>query len=248
MYSTKTITRLGDLEDVNTFLHRRFNGELMFWRGHSDASWSLLPSVFRPEHLGKEQAYTGHFIAKAKARHHPCPPRDDKLGWLYLMQHFGLPTRLLDWSENALVALFFAVCDKNFDAYDGCIWTLSAAQLNQRTMKQATLIQHEDPMIAEFVKAAFDDRRSAQTSPTFALATEQDNLRMLLQQAAFTFHGDQTPLENIPDADKVVTKLLIPKTAKESIRWHLTVMGFYRWNLFPDLSTLSKELTTQKFM
>ena len=52
--------------------------------------------------------------------------------WLCLMQHYGLPTRLLDWSENILIALFWAVEDANIDC-DGAIWVLNAGRLNQYT-------------------------------------------------------------------------------------------------------------------
>ena len=49
------------------------------------------------------------FRARAHLRHHTCPDYFDYFGWLSLMRHYGLPTRLLDWSESPLVAAYFAM-------------------------------------------------------------------------------------------------------------------------------------------
>lgn len=50
--------------------------------------------------------------------------------WLCLMQHYGAPTRLLDWSESVLVALYFAVENKEDHGKDGDLYVLNAASLN----------------------------------------------------------------------------------------------------------------------
>lgn len=55
------------------------------------------------------------------------------LDWLCLMQHYGLPTRLIDWTESPLVALYFAVRDKANHDEDGFIYALDARRLNRMT-------------------------------------------------------------------------------------------------------------------
>jgi hypothetical protein len=77
-----------------------------------------------------ERALIGHFQVRAPTRAHTrMPEPDDYFGWLFLAQHYGLPTRLLDWTENPLVALYFAV-ENPEEKTDGCIWALWPARLN----------------------------------------------------------------------------------------------------------------------
>ncbi len=60
--------------------------------------------------------------------------------WISLAQHYRVPTRLLDWSENPLVALYFAVEvdeDSNGAQVDGRVWALNPLQLNQSSYADA---------------------------------------------------------------------------------------------------------------
>jgi len=61
-------------------------------------------------------------------------------GWnqYFLMQHYKISTRLLDWTENALIALFFTICDSNLKKDDAVVWILQPALLNNFTIQNIT--------------------------------------------------------------------------------------------------------------
>jgi FRG domain len=69
-----------------------------WFRGQRDFSWNLLPKVRRGYTRQQERYLTNLFYTRAQTRHAVCPAADDYAGWLAMMQHFGLPTRLLDWT------------------------------------------------------------------------------------------------------------------------------------------------------
>ncbi|MEN6565301.1 MAG: FRG domain-containing protein [Veillonellales bacterium] len=89
--------------------------ELLF-RGQSDYRFQLSPSIFRQ---GINYDNISHNEAEMYfefIRRYPEYSTNHKsiFEWLTLMQHYGLPTRLLDWTNNLLVALYFG-CEKDFD-------------------------------------------------------------------------------------------------------------------------------------
>lgn len=96
-----------------SFLDRRMHSRWIF-RGHASESWALRPSAGRNERydpLFEERVFRAF---KRDARLHMHLPETDDWDWLALGQHFGLPTRLLDWTSNPLVACFFALMDEGY--------------------------------------------------------------------------------------------------------------------------------------
>jgi len=109
-----------------------------WFRGHTNAEWDLLPTVRRGYTKDQEQYLSNEFYVRARTRHLNCPADDDYSSWLSLMQHYGLPTRLLDWSRTPLVAAYFATehqqrhrrnAEEEYEK-NSCVWAFAPAPFN----------------------------------------------------------------------------------------------------------------------
>lgn len=103
------------LPDINEKIQSQW-----FYRGQSDVSYDLIPSVFRSKHRRREHDYYMKALTS-------CPDDFDSsmshADILVKMQHYGIPTRLLDVTQNPLVALFFA-CLENNNGKDGVVFCI----------------------------------------------------------------------------------------------------------------------------
>jgi len=88
----------------------------LWYRGCRTVSHQLLPSLYRPRWrttgAGDFSSLEAALVARFRERSIPYLARPlgaDDLDTLFLMQHFGVPTRLLDWSENPFTGLYFAL-------------------------------------------------------------------------------------------------------------------------------------------
>jgi len=125
----------GELRDVENAVRIAADLRHCRFRGHSRLFGSLFPSVHRePLCSAREniEFWAGQrFRLRAAAYATDLPRWDDYVSWLLLMQHHCVPTRLFDWTENVLVALYFAVCEDGEE--DGELWCMSHAELNWRS-------------------------------------------------------------------------------------------------------------------
>lgn len=108
-------------KDENT---AEFPNSNLIFRGQSDESWKLLPKLFRNEYTDNLEQ---DLIDSYKRRYNIF--NNNYIDNLTDMQHYGMPTKLLDWSRNILIALFFAV--ENHNDKNGKLFILDRNTLNQ---------------------------------------------------------------------------------------------------------------------
>ena len=181
------------------------------------------------------------FMVGAEPRD-PTWKETDHSKMLAFMRHHGLPTRLLDWSESPLVALYFAVSDS--PETDGTLWCLCPSELNLAEFAKQTLLLPNN--IEDGVQFLFDEPfvETRQTSyKTAAVIIHQVNLRMMTQLSQFTIHGSTDLLDKHGKADTFLIKFCIPSVQKKQLKDQLKHFGIRPSTLFPDLDHLAEEVT-----
>ena len=151
-----------------------------------------------------------------------------------------LPTRLLDWTESALTALFFAVSEH--DDRDGCIHLLSPIALNASQTTEAVLYPPGHGPAAELMLASFQG--TEKPAKVLALMAYASNDRIARQRGNFTVHGMDSDLRDLlkPEWSSV---FVVPAERKASLREDLAYFGVTRTSLFNDLVSLAQDLRGQ---
>ena len=106
---------LSSVSSINSYISSlKKNTGTLFFRGHADPNYILRPSIMRTPHLAQNESNIYHeLIINCPDDFEKCHSHLEKL---VKMQHYGLPTRLLDITRNPLVALYFA-CESNPESY-----------------------------------------------------------------------------------------------------------------------------------
>ena len=114
-------------------------GKRRWFRGTRDCTHQLVPSLYRhPTVKGTDHLIDLEWELLSEFRHE-APPfggklPSEQLELLFLMQHYGIPTRLLDWTENPFIALFFALenarQERPGEEKDATVWLLDPIRLN----------------------------------------------------------------------------------------------------------------------
>ena len=180
------------------------DGPERMFRGVTDKSYELVPSIGRNTgaNTGDDTSSLECFLMEEFKRlsvPELTTPPTSSFEWLFLAQHYGLPTRLLDWSSNPLVALFFAV-EKN-DEVDGAVYMVKhtvsdqyelfdyqTADYTEETKKDPFFSRfsiHPGKGTAVFVRPKYTDRRYQNQKSIFSCpkdpfkALEVDELKKL---------------------------------------------------------------------
>lgn len=249
---TITISSVGELiAHVTTTVVGQ--NQTYWYRGQHNAAWALVPSIYR-QHGNKESVaqYERHlahtFRSRAGMRHAQTPEFEDIPRWIALMQHYGLPTRLLDWSRSPLVACYFAIERYIYEEVspdvDACVWMLDPYTLNGLQQRGEITVTIDSGKCRDLIDAAFYHNADCKGDVIQAVMASETDIRMFVQQGAFTIHSTPTPLDHLPLNSPVLQKIVIPAKFVRRLANDLAVCGFRKGDIYPDLQNLARDLTS----
>ena len=228
--------KIESLSDFLSVFSSLLNKDDVFWfRGHADLCWELKPSALRYRtETERNKAFnllsTFKRLVEMKLQRPPDP--EDELKWVQLAQHYGLPTRLLDWTENAAIALYFACLRPD---RDGLVFALNPVDLNKSLdpkRHRVFDVNKDSDVIAPYLNLAGELNRK-NGSETIAIHPTWNSERIMLQQGAFTLHGSKI----FTLTGKQVPSLVyvpILKKYKKALNAELERFGVSEMTIFPE--------------
>lgn len=242
------------------------------YRGHGNhADYKLIPGIFRWKQISSgsysaEYSQLEHnilydFISEA-CRFMPNIPVDNISKWLEVAQHFSVPTRLLDFTQNPLVALYFACSDLQNVQASVCIINESAYNkifFGENALVSTTTSQHcvSKIIIDEIVQQDYllHDNDSVYIQYPWIYKPDYLEERMNMQSSVFMLWGAKRQAltyfmkpeywmlnENDPENKEsgIICNILIPGDKKEQIIEQLNLCGVNEKFIYPGLDGVGR--------
>ena len=230
-----------------------------WFRGEPSCATPLIPTLYRSAAgMSCENQLLQTFRARASAfASEPLPDRKKLDEWLFLAQHVGLSTRLLDWSESALIGLYFSLLQKN-----PIVWMLNPLHLNYsalgcpadidpNSLREFPLpwFKPEAPkrnIANENIRGAWENDRPGVNLPVAVLSSYVHG-RLRSQKACFTVQGKKKEGLNTLVPGTILKRYTIDPECCLSITKDLAVLGVTESVAFPDLDGLARDLKHRFF-
>ncbi len=241
---TQEVSTIDELLQFANSLYQR-HGLRLWYRGEEDAALTLVPSIQRSKkRIDAERYITNEFYIRARQILNNPPAKHNYAGWVSLMQHYGMPTRMLDWSQSPLIAVFFATeTYRATPETDAGVWVLAPGLLNEMEGFGNCIYPIDADTTQEMLLPAFKHSHHNPDLKDKILAcssTERD-LRMYAQQSNFTVHNSLRQLEDIC-GENMLYKIIIPYSRKKYFIDSLRVFGITEGSVYPDLDHISSDL------
>lgn len=228
------------LSDFMEFVENIEEGFIMS-RGQS-TPYQLLPSAMRKDEFGNRiiskrvvQYYLDEFkINSYQFMNRPWDINSD-LEWMIYAQHYGIPTRLLDFSKSHIVSLLFAV-EKAFESdvnEDGVVYFLNPYKLNNKYIRRSEIMTTIDTPLPT-------------SDGPYVIQGRKLNVRIQAQDGLFVlFDDNDNNLDSLVD-ESVLKKIFIKQSDKKQILSSIFTMGLGFSSIYPELSYVSKDIIMRK--
>lgn len=283
-----TVNSLAEfVQQINDFGNLKINKGQKFWyRGHASKDFKLIPTIYReildlryerpecvirPKQInalerGIDLSFARQGVGFLTKKGIP----NTDMNRYFLKQHYKIKTRLLDWTESALVALYFALVDGSQKEKDASVYILLPFKLNNfsiRTLKKdlkktAYLIFSSIDELSE-KSALFNDKDELRInqliSKYYRLDVDENEKqypiaiyppyldeRMAAQQSCFTLFGNIYEGLNPKVVDEeFLYSITIPSEKKVQLLRELTMLGFSDFSVYPDLDGLGHSINAE---
>lgn len=218
------------IASVNDFIsilsEMNIKPDIDLFRGHSNITYKLIPSIGRyfTNDFGRMRDFENDLMSEFRRLHTLYATKcNNEFELLFLAQHYGLPTRLLDWSCNPLVALYFAV-NSNIDE-DGCVY--------QRFPTRMLVIDYT--------------KNCAQTTPynidaNYLINPIMTHERYKNQNSRFVIY--QNP--QLEEKQEISAQFIIPARYKKQMLMFLRKIGISDSFIYPTMEGLCQDIKRTK--
>ena len=229
----------------------------LLYRGLSSTEYKLLPGLLRDRHFAEYDTLLKierNLLLKFKQESCSIIPNHftELSHWAEYAQHFGAPTRYLDWSSNPLVALYFSC---NNDRKDGIVWLIhtgnyssSAFPASYRSNKKSLQDVVEEILSGSqeynipilYSPNYFSARMSAQSSFFMVWGNRLDPFESIFEDETCYMRTSQINLSEYFSQQSFLFKFIVPKEQKQQLLCELDSVGINEKTLFPGLDGVGR--------
>lgn len=231
----------------------------LWFRGSSKLEYGLLPGLVWRGETNYETSYVHHFLVRYQA--YIEKPLTNPWEKYALMQHHGLPTRLLDWSSSPLSALYFALHQEPEWNGDRVVWMLEPRLFNNYfqghnaifcpAILESSEIQNDDGLTwkLDSYLPTILDKYDHYSIPPNAIAIDSpfSNKRLTAQHGHFTLHGtnnDSLDIQLQDCEDEKILSAFILKTKDKlpEFKEQIYSLGINEETIYQDLDSMVKNI------
>jgi len=225
------------LEEVKQAENDLGNPREIWYRGHSQESWELTPSLLRVDNWEEKEKELFFEFNQTASR--LFDKRNSGWETLFDMQHYWIPTRLLDWTTVMGVAIAFILHSDYEGTENSCLYVLDPRSLNRLNGRNDVINLPEDKKFD--YKSIYWEHNPFQVEKPLAIRPPQQSDRLLAQKGVFTVHGTlDAGFEHC--ATNCYRKFILPNEAKEEARDFLKWANLDEYTIYPDIVGMAQHI------